>query len=350
MKIENLQFLENFRLRGGEAQNEQIASFLRDTIRNGRIGGGSQLPPLRELARRSGVNYFQLQRASEALMAEGLVYKVHGRGIFVCEAVPRRGMIALFATVGEKMLGGAMFPYQLMRELEVRIVRRGYEPMSYFDDRPIDRTGKIPDFIAELIRAGRITALIGIQATPSIRHWMGKLEIPHWTGDGVDVQRFDGLPELLAQSANPLFILPRKAGVSIRQSSTPKLFLKHGIDVTAYHAEFIFGGPTESESFAEQCYRLVLRAFERKKTPDLLVVYPDSAVPGAVAALSRLRIQIPDRLRLAFHRNVERPEFCPFPVHWLDHSIGEFAEQVLSQLRLAPENRCSSQNNKEEEV
>lgn len=65
----------------------QVAAYLRERIENGEITG--KLPSLTELMEETGLSLNTVQRAVRVLRDEGLVYAVHGRGIFVSKD-PRR--------------------------------------------------------------------------------------------------------------------------------------------------------------------------------------------------------------------------------------------------------------------
>jgi GntR family transcriptional regulator/MocR family aminotransferase len=68
----------------------RIAEGIRGEVAAERLRPGEQLPPIRELARRLGVNRDTVALAYEALAATGLVEASVGRGTFVVEAPGRR--------------------------------------------------------------------------------------------------------------------------------------------------------------------------------------------------------------------------------------------------------------------
>jgi DNA-binding transcriptional MocR family regulator len=73
--------------RGGPVYR-QIADQIRAEIAAERLGAGEKLPPIRELARRLGVNRDTVALAYEELSREGVVEASVGRGTFVRGAVP----------------------------------------------------------------------------------------------------------------------------------------------------------------------------------------------------------------------------------------------------------------------
>lgn len=69
--------------RNGAPVYRQIAQQIRDEIAAGRLRDGARLPPIRELARRLGVNRDTVALAYEALASSGAVESAVGRGTFV---------------------------------------------------------------------------------------------------------------------------------------------------------------------------------------------------------------------------------------------------------------------------
>jgi GntR family transcriptional regulator len=64
----------------------QIVDQVRDIVRAGGLQPGDQLPTLRDLAQRLGINPLTISKAYDILADEGLVVKEHGRGVFIAEA------------------------------------------------------------------------------------------------------------------------------------------------------------------------------------------------------------------------------------------------------------------------
>ncbi len=86
----------------------EVASLLRNQIRNGELKSGDKLPTLKELAEVFGVTSLTVREAMNALDAEGLIERTSGRGTFVkhIDIQPRR----VFSVKSEmsQLLGGDM--------------------------------------------------------------------------------------------------------------------------------------------------------------------------------------------------------------------------------------------------
>ncbi len=63
----------------------QIMDYLKTKIAIGEIGGGEQLPSVRELSKELRVNPNTVQRSYQELERENLVYTQRGMGTFVAE-------------------------------------------------------------------------------------------------------------------------------------------------------------------------------------------------------------------------------------------------------------------------
>lgn len=67
---------------------EQIVRQIEESIQNGELSPGSQLPPERDLAKQFGVSRTAVREAIKALQEKGLVDAFPGRGTFVTTGTP----------------------------------------------------------------------------------------------------------------------------------------------------------------------------------------------------------------------------------------------------------------------
>jgi DNA-binding GntR family transcriptional regulator len=88
-------------LGGGGPAYKALARQLRDAVLQNRYAEGERLPTEEELAARHGLSRQTVRRAFQDLVAEGMVYRVRGRGTFV---TPRDGQyLRQFGSVEDLM-------------------------------------------------------------------------------------------------------------------------------------------------------------------------------------------------------------------------------------------------------
>jgi GntR family transcriptional regulator len=78
---------------------------------------GSPLPSERLLAERYGLARMTVRTEVDRLVAEGAIYRLHGRGMFVAE--PRVAQAVLFSSFSEDMRARGMAPGSVVRSREV---------------------------------------------------------------------------------------------------------------------------------------------------------------------------------------------------------------------------------------
>ena len=66
--------------------------------------------------------------------------------------------------------------------------------------------------------------------------------------------------------------------------------------------------------------------------PDVLVVYTDDLVPGAVAAVMESGLRVPQDLKCVFHCNTGIEPFVPFPCEWIVNDSAAEAEKWAGRL------------------
>jgi GntR family transcriptional regulator len=81
------------------------------------LGPGADLPSERLLAERYGLARMTVRTEVDRLVAEGLVYRLHGRGTYVAE--PRVAQAVLFSSFSEDMRARGMTPGSIVRSRDL---------------------------------------------------------------------------------------------------------------------------------------------------------------------------------------------------------------------------------------
>ncbi len=86
-----------------QAAYRRLSAELRSAIEEGRFGEGGQLPTEAELGEEYGVSRHTVRQAFQDLVADGLVYRVPGRGTFVTGLSKSGRYLRLMGTLEEIM-------------------------------------------------------------------------------------------------------------------------------------------------------------------------------------------------------------------------------------------------------
>jgi GntR family transcriptional regulator len=103
------------RLPRGGPKGQALRGILEDLLAT--LPPGAALPSERELAERYGLARMTVRNEIERLTAEGLVYRLHGRGTYVAE--PRVAQAGAFSSFTEDMVARGHVPGSIVRSSEV---------------------------------------------------------------------------------------------------------------------------------------------------------------------------------------------------------------------------------------
>jgi GntR family transcriptional regulator len=103
------------RLPDGQAKGEAVRKIIEALVAS--LGPGAPLPSERVLADRYGLARMTVRREVDRLVAEGIVFRMHGRGSFVAE--PRVAQSGLFSSFSEDMRARGLTPGSIVRSREL---------------------------------------------------------------------------------------------------------------------------------------------------------------------------------------------------------------------------------------
>jgi GntR family transcriptional regulator len=141
----------NMRIRLSRAEGAppvyaQVASFLRQRIRNGELAAGAKLARELDLARQFGISRIPVRHALAILEREGLVRRLHGRGTFVADDIDLPEVLRLTGIVGWSAAVGTDH-----RLLSVADVTPHGEPARFFS---LSQERRLTRFVRLRVRAG----------------------------------------------------------------------------------------------------------------------------------------------------------------------------------------------------
>jgi GntR family transcriptional regulator len=156
------------------------------------------LPSERELAERYGLARMTVRNEVERLTAEGLVYRLHGRGTFVAE--PRVAQAGAFSSFTEDMVARGLKPGSTVRSSEV-IEADGFLAASL-----------------ELAPGDRVFRLERVRTADGRPMAIEQAFLP--------LERFAGIEEVDFAEASLFEVLGRRFGISLRAAQQRVLAVK----------------------------------------------------------------------------------------------------------------------------
>ncbi len=320
----------------------QIADTFRQRIFSGEIPPGSTLPGTRELAAAYGTSLSNAHAALAVLSREGLISRLPYYGTVV-NARPRE-----LKTVAVILFHDGVphfSPYIerqanfMLRELKRRkIACRFFVEAEEKPDAPS---------LGPAIERREYDAALLLGASRRISPIIPRLKVPAIRCRGsYDQQDFmqQGLDQLKAMGCRSAGVL-----VSMRDDpynpDDPDNNNFRTFDALRRHAEEIglrldaswiitpaerqYIGPHQFTAYAQSAFQSLWSQAER---PEGLLVYPDELVPGLNDMLYKLRVRVPEDLKLVLHRNKEFHYQPPYPCAGLENSIRLAAAAQVDQL------------------
>jgi len=94
---------------------EQVKAYVIDSVERGEFRAGEQIPSQRELCERFNISLMTARRAINELISEGVIYAIHGKGLFVAEK-KQQAEIDPLVSFTDDMLQRGMYPTSRLLE------------------------------------------------------------------------------------------------------------------------------------------------------------------------------------------------------------------------------------------
>ena len=344
--------ISNFHPRPGFSRRSEMAAYLRELIVSGKVAAGTKLPPTLELAKACGSHAPAVQAAMNALVKEGLVLRLMGRGTFVRDAAGDLRKVALYVPGGRRVANN--FAGHLMRMLEEQLSLRGVRSESWISRRSETLAEQPWEELVAAAKRREIQGVIVPVLEPREVPWLIKLPVPvaflatEHLPNRVELAAWkpamdSALAHLASQgcrSIGLITVLSRLAeDVGGDKAESVKFFERffqlakdHGLQV---QESWIQSPPVElpEKAAARFGYDSFHQLWNQPEKPDALFVYTDVAAQGVLMALGQRQVRVPDELRLVLHRNAEMGLFCPVPASFIDVNVQKVASALVDLLQ-----------------
>jgi GntR family transcriptional regulator len=188
------------RLPRGGPKGEALRSILEGLLTA--LPPGAELPSERELAQRYGLARMTVRNEVKRLTAEGLVYRLQGRGTFVAE--PRVAQAGAFSSFTEDM------------------VARGLEPGSIVRSTAVIEADGFLAAALELAPGAAVFRLDRVRTADARPMAIEQAYLP--------LERFDSIDEVDFTEASLFEVLDRRFGISLRAAHQHVLAVKIDAD------------------------------------------------------------------------------------------------------------------------
>jgi len=324
---------------------KQIATHVRQRIRDGRWRTGEQIPPAKKLARLWGTDPATVHRALSSIAREGLVERKPHVGTFVCYHQPTLETVGIYVAARHLRPEASVFVQCLIDELQMELIRQGMEPRFLVDTRRGDEQGTVLPELARAIELRELQAVISPVTSNLLLAWQEKLTVPvaYLSSRGHDPLTIDhgqfvelAVTTLARQGCRRLGLVGAYSPESgdlyerfIDGVADAGLLTRDGWIIAATAGQFA----SQRSDHARFGYESVKRMWAEAERPDGLIVTPDGVTTGAVMALMELGVRAPDDVRLVLQRNTGIPLPCPFQADYLCLDTPAVAAALVQQLQ-----------------
>ena len=347
--------ISNFHPRPGFSRRSEMAAYLRELIVSGKVAAGTKLPPMGTLATAWGTHPPAVQAAMNALVKEGLVLRLMGRGTFVRKAGENLRKVALYIPSGRRVTNN--FAGHLMRFLDEEFAQRSVRCESWISRRSETLAEQPWDELVLAAKRREIQGVIVPVLEPRELGWLTKLpvpvvfhameHIPNRVNEPSMVPMMDTAIAYLADhgchsiglitmhSRHALDPSGAKSGAMEFHEAFWRSARDHGLEIRdnwVQSPDVEKGMSLPERKAAHFGYEAFHKLWNQPEKPDALFVYTDVAAQGVLMALGQRQVRVPDELRLVLHRNAEIGLFCPVPASFIDVSVHKVAAALVEML------------------
>lgn len=329
-------------------RHNDITQKIREAILRGGFAPGTLLPTIRELAEQYGTSNFTVQTALKPLVEEGLLEPKRRVGTMVRHSMATFSSAAIY--LGHDVVGGWDFAFhrELCNQLRIHLEARGIQPQVFVDMRPEQaKTQPLPALLSA-VELHHVQALFVPLSNQFNQPWLERLPVA--------TSFVTSAPRIANRVVSDFEQIIRCGVAQLRHRGCTRVgLISFGRpppnmpasfpDIRAMFRERVaeFGLTTREEWIAMPEDRISHEAFgyeafktlwRQRDRPEGLLVHTDITARGAMTALLELGVQVPEELKLVFHRNRGLDWHCPLKLDVLECDVSRWAVEMIRQVLL----------------
>lgn len=340
---------------GTDSVERQIVEHIRALIVDREFPAEYRLPSTRCLANRWGVNPSTVHFALTALVKQGFLNRVHGRGTFVRRRKPKLACIGVYENYDYGKNPESAYSRALCAAVHDVLSAGKIRTRLWIDQRPATLETDVP--MAEVVTAcarREVQGVIALCASGLQAKWLSKLPVPVAIGCSAP------LPCAVTRDRSQFIELSlrelarlgcRSVGLFAAWAMGPVAHDKAGnaagepyerfFDLTGelklvVRQQWIKAPPEglawRGRSVERYGYEQFRALWQTQPHPDGLIVEDDIMARGVITGLLETGVRVPQDLKLVLHRNREVDLLCPMPASFVELSIRATAEALVSQI------------------
>jgi DNA-binding LacI/PurR family transcriptional regulator len=339
--------LSHLPLKVRQPRYRRIADGLRTQIMSGELVPGQQIHSKGELMGTWKSSSFTIHTAVQTLIKEGWIESIRGAGTYVAHFENRFNCAGIYH--GSNILAeeGASFSRVLHTSLLEQLHALGKDALVFVDSRPESKQGTILPQLTEAILHRRIQCLIALTLNTVDSHSLAKLSLPtaygavtassHQVNFDLTSLIKESVAHLARQGCRSIGVISNVVTPESKDSVWSDFYLSFHRAVRAEglttHASWIREPRTQISDMEAYGYEEIKNLWALPSKPDGVIVYPDSLARGAIMAILKLGIQVPEQLKCVFHRNSHVPFLCPFPATWVISDEAQMAAELIRMIQ-----------------
>ncbi len=344
----------DFEVGESEVAHKVVSDNLRERILTGKIAPNTELPSTLKLAELWKTSKSTVHIALNNLVKEGLLDRFHGSATYVRKRGLKLQRVGIYYDSPEVWIDEERcYARSLQGCLEEKLKHLGIDVAVFVDRRPKEKQGPV---LPELLRAvesreiqGLILPLIN---SYNLRHLL-KLPVassvqifqkePFHIQNKVCFAERSFFREILARlkkkgcrSVALISTLQAKPETrdTMPSSQIVENFLKQAkqfrMETRSEWTPVPIDEVLEKARFG---YREFHKLWKQSNQPDAVIVFPDMAVRGVIAAALELGVAQADRVTFCFHKNARVDILCPFPAIWTIADEAKIADSMINMVR-----------------